>query len=277
MNKQQSTHTLSGRIKYDAQRKQVVHLPQQTQDEQLLALTEPSQSDFTQTDPWRIMRIQSEFVDGFNTLAGLGPAVSIFGSARTKPDDPMYQAATETARLLAQAGDAVITGGGPGIMEAGNLGARQGNGLSVGLGIELPFEQGVNEYVDVAVNFHFFFVRKTVFIKYAQAFVIFPGGFGTMDELFESLTLIQTGKIHNFPVILYDSSYWGGLLDWMRNTMLERGNISAPDLDLMVMADSPQVVCDLVQDAMVENGWCAPKEEAALEATRQVFRPNSQK
>jgi len=271
MSKKQSTHKLTGKIKYDPERKQVVHLPQATQDEQLLAVSEPSPAPFTQTDPWRIMRIQSEFVDGFDTLAELGPAVSIFGSARTKPGDPAYQATVETARLLTEAGYAVITGGGPGIMEAGNLGAQQGEGLSVGLGIELPFEQGVNDYVDVAVNFNYFFVRKTMFIKYAQAFVIFPGGFGTMDELFESLTLIQTGKIHNFPVILYDSSYWGGLLDWLRDTMLERGNISAPDLDLMVMVDSPEEICSLVQDAMIENGLWVQKEEAVLEATRQIY------
>jgi uncharacterized protein (TIGR00730 family) len=211
-------------------------------------------------------------VVGFEELAELGPAVSIFGSARTSSDDPIYHAAVETARLLAEAGLAIITGGGPGIMEAGNKGARLGGGVSVGLNIELPFEQGINRYVKVPINFRYFFIRKTMFVKYAQAFVIFPGGFGTLDELFEALTLIQTGKIRNFPVILFGSAYWAGLLDWLRNTMLARGNISPADLDLIVVTDSPQEVRDLIMKAMVEGGWSEEKEDAAREETRKVYQ-----
>lgn len=247
-------------------------LSRKTQDEQLLTPTGPTQAQFTETDPWRVLRITGEFVEGFDTLAGLGPAVSIFGSARTKPDDPMYQAAVETAHLLAEAGLAIITGGGPGMMEAANKGAQQGGGLSIGLRIELPFEQGVNPYVELPLHFRYFFVRKTMFVKYVQAFVIFPGGFGTMDELFESLTLIQTGKIRNFPVILFGSDYWAGLLGWLRDTMLGGGKIAGPDLDLMVVSDSPQEVRDLIMEAMVEGGWVEPREKAARDVTRQVYR-----
>jgi len=245
-----------------------------TQDEQLLAAPKPAEAIFTQSDPWRVLRIMGEFVEAFDTLAELGPAVSIFGSARTPSDNPYYQATVETARLLAEAGLAIITGGGPGIMEAGNVGAQQGGGVSVGLGIELPFEQGVNRFVDVPINFHYFFVRKMIFVKYAQAFVIFPGGFGTLDELFEALTLIQTGKIRNFPVILYGSAYWDGLLDWLRNTMLVEGKISPADLDLMIVSDSPQEIRDLVMEAMIEGGWCEQKEAAARDETRRVYSPD---
>src|SRR5919109_934098 len=169
--------------------------------------------------------------------------VSFFGSARVGPDDPMYQAARETARLLAEAGYAVITGGGPGIMEAANRGAREASGLSIGCAIQLPVEQGLNAFVDLPVNFRFFFVRKTMFVKYAQAFLIFPGGFGTMDELFESLTLIQTHKVHNFTLILFGSAYWSGLLEWMRSVMLAEAKISASDLDLLMVTDSPAEAC----------------------------------
>lgn len=242
-----------------------------TQDEQLFASPDPAIAPFKNTDPWRVLRIQAEFVEGFDRLAELGPAVTLFGSARTKPDNPFYQATVETAKLLAEAGLSVITGGGPGVMEAGNKGASEANGVSVGLGIELPFEQGVNEYANIAINFHYFFVRKTMFMKYAQAFVIFPGGFGTMDELFEALTLIQTRKVQNFPIILFGSDYWNGLLDWLRSTMLDYGNISAADLDLMVVSDSPQEVCDLIVTAMAEGGWNVENEAAAYEATRKVF------
>lgn len=244
-------------------------LRQATQDEQLLA--KPGQAQFTHTDPWRVLRITGEFVEGFDTLASLGPAVSIFGSARTKPGTPMYQAAVETARLLAEQGLAIITGGGPGIMEAANKGAQLGGGVSVGLGIELPFEQGINQYVEVPINFRYFFARKTMFVKYAQAFVIFPGGFGTMDELFESLTLIQTGKIYNFPVILFGSAYWDGLLAWLRNTMLPDGKISQPDLDLVVISDSAHEVSEMVMEGMIEGGWCKETEEAARAVTRRVY------
>jgi uncharacterized protein (TIGR00730 family) len=243
-----------------------------TQDEQLLKTPLPEHVSFTHTDPWRVLRIQGEFVEGFDTLAELGPAVSIFGSARVAEDDALYQAAVETARLLAEAGLVIITGGGPGIMEAGNKGAKEAGGLSVGLNIELPFEQGTNPYVEVSINFHYFFVRKTMFIKYAQGFVIFPGGFGTLDELFEALTLIQTGKISNFPVILYGSDYWAGLLRWMKDTLLAGGKIAEADLSLVTMADTPQQVRDLVVSAMIEGGWCKTCEEAAREETRKVYQ-----
>jgi uncharacterized protein (TIGR00730 family) len=249
-------------------------LHRRTEDEQLLQTPQQAPELFTNTDPWRVLRIMGEFVAGFDTLADLGPAVSIFGSARAKPGDPVYAATMETARLLAEAGLVVITGGGPGIMEAGNRGAQTADGISVGLGIELPFEQGINKFVDVPINFRYFFVRKTMFVKYAQAFVIFPGGFGTMDELFEALTLIQTGKIRNFPVILYDSQYWGGLLDWLRQTMLAGGKIGKADLDLMVLSDSPQEIRDLIMEAMVEGGWCEEKEEAARQETQRAYRPD---
>jgi uncharacterized protein (TIGR00730 family) len=244
-----------------------------TQDEQLLTPTGPGHAQFTETDPWRVLRITGEFVEGFDTLAGLGPAVTIFGSARSKAGDPMYEAAVETARLLAEAGLAIITGGGPGMMEAANKGAQQGGGLSIGLRIELPFEQGVNSYVELPLHFRYFFVRKTMFVKYAQAFVIFPGGFGTMDELFESLTLIQTGKVRNFPVILFGSDYWDGLLSWLRDTMLANGKIAGADLDLMLLSDSPAEVRDLILKEMAEEGWSAPREEAARQVTRQVYKP----
>lgn len=243
-----------------------------TQDAKLLERPTPEQQAFTNTDPWRVLRIQSEFVEGFDTLADLGPAVTIFGSARTREDDPMYQACVETARLLAEAGLTVITGGGPGIMEAGNRGAKEAGGVSVGLNIELPFEQGTNAYVDIPINFRYFFVRKTMFIKYAQGFVIFPGGFGTLDELFEALTLIQTGKIRNFPVILFGSAFWSGLLQWMRDVQLAEGKIAAADLDLMVVTDSPEQVRDVIMKAMSESGWREAHEKAAREETRKAYQ-----
>ncbi|MGE3267290.1 MAG: TIGR00730 family Rossman fold protein [Chloroflexota bacterium] len=199
-------------------------------------------TDFTHTDPWRVLRIQGEFVAGFDALADVGPAVTIFGSARTPRTNPMYGVAVATARRLARAGFSIITGGGPGIMEAANRGAREGKGRSIGCGIELPHEQGLNAFVDEAINFRYFFVRKTMFVKYAEAFVIFPGGFGTLDELFESLTLIQTGKVRNFPVVLVGSSYWQGLVDWARGTLLTEGTISPPDLDLLTCTDDPAEV-----------------------------------
>ncbi len=248
---------------------------QATQDEKLLSTPKPEETLFTNTDPWRVLRIQGEFVEGFDALASLGPAVTIFGSARVSAGDPMYQAAVETARLLAGAGLTIITGGGPGIMEAGNEGAKQGGGVSVGLNIELPFEQHLNPYTDIAKTFHYFFVRKVMFIKYAQAFVIFPGGFGTLDELTEALTLIQTGKIYNFPVILFGASYWEGLLQWLRETVLAGGKIAAADLDLMMVTDSPQQVRDMIIDAMVKGGWLEQKEEAARAVTRQAYQKRS--
>jgi uncharacterized protein (TIGR00730 family) len=240
-----------------------------TQDEQLFENV--GSSDFTNTDPWRVLRIMSEFTEGFEALADVGSAVTIFGSARTKPDHPQYETAVEVARLLGEAGIAVITGGGPGIMEAGNKGAQASESLSVGLGIELPFEQGVNQYVELPMEFHYFFVRKTMFVKYCQGFVIFPGGFGTMDELFESLTLIQTGKVQNFPVILFDTNYWQGLVDWLRNTMLAEGKISAPDLDLLILTDSPEEVRDVIVSCFQKEAWRVEQEESARQKTRQVL------
>jgi uncharacterized protein (TIGR00730 family) len=209
-----------------------------TEDEKLLQQPGP-RIDFTRTDPWRVMRIMGEFIEGFDTLASVDKAVTIFGSARIGPEDTHYEAAMETGRLLAEAGFAVITGAGPGIMEAANKGARIGGGRSIGCNIELPFEQGANPYVDTLVNFRYFFVRKTMFIKYSVAFIIFPGGFGTLDELFEALTLIQTGKIYRFPVILFGRYYWAGLLRWLQARVLSEGKISEGDLDLMLVTDDP--------------------------------------
>lgn len=223
-----------------------------TEDEKLLATPDADDAsvgrpaDFTRTDPWRVMRIMSEFVEGFDTLSSVRRGVSVFGSARTGPDDPQYHAAVEVGRLLAEAGFAVITGAGPGIMEAGNKGAREGNGHSVGCNIELPFEQGSNPYVDTLVNFRYFFVRKTMFIKYSCAFIIFPGGFGTLDELFEALTLIQTGKISQFPVILFGRHYWAGLIRWIQSRVLGDGKISPGDLDLLLVTDDPKEAVDAV-------------------------------
>lgn len=241
-----------------------------TEDERLLA-TPPAQPEFVHSDPWRVLRIMGEFVDGFDALAGLGDAVTIFGSARVREGDPMYEATVETARLLGEAGLTIITGGGPGIMQAGNKGARAAGAKSVGLNIELPFEQNVNPYVDIAIEFRYFFVRKTMFVKYAQAFVIFPGGFGTMDELFEALTLIQTGKVQNFPVILFGSAYWQGLIDWLRATMLVEKKIAEPDLGLLVLCDSPEEVRDMILKSLRERRWRSENEAAARDVTRQVL------
>jgi uncharacterized protein (TIGR00730 family) len=209
-----------------------------TEDEKLLQQSGP-RLDFTRTDPWRVLRIMGEFIEGFDTFATIEKAVTIFGSARIGPDDAHYDAAVETARLLAKEGFEIITGAGPGIMEAGNKGAQLGGARSIGCNIELPFEQGANPYVDTLVNFKYFFVRKTMFIKYSVAFVIFPGGFGTLDELFEALTLIQTGKIYRFPVILFGRYYWAGLLRWLQARVLSEGKISEGDLDLMLVTDDP--------------------------------------
>jgi uncharacterized protein (TIGR00730 family) len=206
-----------------------------TADQRLLDSRAPS--DWVHTDPWRVLRIQSEFVEGFGLLAELPRAVSIFGSARTARDHPDYATGRALGGALAAAGFAVITGGGPGAMEAVNRGASEAGGISVGLGIELPFEQRLNDWVDIGLNFRYFFARKTMFVKYAQAFVILPGGFGTMDEMFEALTLVQTGKVTRFPVILYRAAYWTGLLDWFRNTLVPEGKIAARDLDLLTLTD----------------------------------------
>lgn len=248
------------------------------EDEELLKTPteQPSSTLFTHSDPWRVLRIMGEFVDGFDTLAELGPAVSIFGSARVRPGDATYANAQETARLLAEAGYVVITGGGPGVMEAGNRGAQEGGAPSVGLGIELPFEQGTNPYVEIAVNFRYFFVRKTMFVKYAQAFVIFPGGFGTLDELFESITLIQTGKVKNFPVILFGSAYWSGLIDWIRTAVLSERMISEADLDLLMITDSPTEVCEIINKSMRDEPWREQQEQGARDATRKALGRDTQ-
>jgi uncharacterized protein (TIGR00730 family) len=209
--------------------------------------------DFTITDPWRVMRIMSEFVYGFDALAHIPPCVTVFGSARAQSNDPVYIAAVETARLLAKAGFGIITGGGPGIMEAANKGAQEGGNLSIGCNIELAFEQAPNQFLDVSLDFRYFFVRKTMFIKYSSAFLIFPGGFGTMDELFEALTLIQTKKVSNFPVILYGSKYWQGLLNWIRETMLAEEKVSVEDVALLRISDDPAEICTIVSSAYQEN------------------------
>jgi uncharacterized protein (TIGR00730 family) len=218
-----------------------------TTDQRLLDRRGPT--DWVHTDPWRVLRIQSEFVEGFGLLAELPRAVSVFGSARTPADHPHYAAGVAIGAALARAGYAVMTGGGPGAMEAANRGASEVGGLSVGLGIELPFEQELNEWVDVGITFRYFFVRKTMFVKYAQAFVILPGGFGTLDELFEALTLVQTGKVTRFPVILFGTEYWSGLLDWIRDTMAATGTISPRDLELLTVTDDVDQVIAAIQAA----------------------------
>jgi uncharacterized protein (TIGR00730 family) len=203
---------------------------------------------FLNSDAWRLFRIMAEFAEGIDTLAGLPPGVAIFRSARTAPDDPFYAQAEELARELTRAGFAIITGGGPGIMEASNKGAKEAGGISVGLNIELPFEQHINPYVTVPISFRYFFARKVMFVKYSEAFVVFPGGFGTLDEMFEALTLIQTGKLTHFPVVLFGSAYWRGLLDWLRSPVLAEHKIGPEDLDLFVVSDSiPDVVDQIVQ------------------------------
>lgn len=229
------------------------HMPPELVKEEEHSLERALHFDFTRTDPWRVFRIMSEFVEGFDELSHIPPSVAIFGSARIKPDDATYQAAVKTATLLAKAGFGIITGGGPGIMEAGNKGAQEGENCSIGCNIELPFEQGPNPYLDISLDFRYFFVRKTMFIKYAEAFIIFPGGFGTMDELFEALTLIQTKKVSHFPVILYDSKYWKGLIDWIRDTMLATEKIHPEDAGLLLLSDDPQEICNIVIDAYQES------------------------
>lgn len=206
-----------------------------TTDQRLLDSRGPS--DWVHADPWRVLRIQAEFVEGFGALAELGPAIGVFGSARTPVDHPSYAQGVEVGRKLVEAGYAVITGGGPGAMEAANKGACEAGGVSVGLGIELPFESGLNEWVDVGINFRYFFARKTMFVKYSQGFVVLPGGLGTLDEMFEALTLAQTQKVTAFPVVLLGTDYWAGLLGWLRETVLADGKINPEDLDRLVVTD----------------------------------------
>lgn len=236
-------------------------IPDTTSDQRLLSRGDGA--TWLHDDPWRVMRIQSEFVEGFGALAEVGPAVSVFGSARTTPDSPYYALAHDVAQGLVEAGYAVITGGGPGIMEAANKGAAEAGGLSVGLGIELPFEQGMNRWVDLGVNFRYFFARKTMFVKYSEGFVVLPGGFGTFDELFEALTLVQTHKVTGFPIVLLGGSYWDGLLAWLRDTVQPAGMISAADVDLLQVASTADEAVDLVKRRVAQ---IRAEERAAAQA-----------
>jgi uncharacterized protein (TIGR00730 family) len=227
-----------------------------TTDQRLLDSRGPT--DWVHADPWRVLRIQAEFVEGFGALAELGPAVSVFGSARTARDHPHYELAVLLGRRLAEAGFAVITGGGPGIMEAANKGASEAGGVSVGLGIELPFEAGLNEYVEMGVNFRYFFARKTMFVKYAQGFVVLPGGFGTFDELFEALTLVQTKKVTSFPIVLIGCDYWAGLVGWIKDAVLADGKISESDLDMFTVTDDIEEAVAVMASARDRRRSTAP-------------------
>ena len=234
----------------------------ETADERLLSRGDevPDRGSWVHTDPWRVLRIQSEFIEGFGALAELGPAVSVFGSARTPRDHAMYDAGVRIGARLAEAGLAVITGGGPGAMEAANRGACEAGGVSVGLGIELPFEQGMNEWVDVGVDFRYFFARKTMFVKYAQGFIVLPGGFGTFDELFEALVLVQTKKVTSFPVVLLGHAYWDGLVDWLRSTVLPGGKVNARDLDLFSVTDDADEVVSIIREYASKAAEDVPDE-----------------
>ena len=231
-------------------------IPATTTDQRLL--DRRGTADWVHTDPWRVLRIQAEFVEGFGLLAELGPAVSIFGSARTQRGSREYLTAEAIAAGLVKAGYAVITGGGPGIMEAANKGAAEAGGVSVGLGIELPQESGLNTYVNVGVEFRYFFVRKTIFVKYSQAFVVLPGGFGTMDELFEALTLVATGKITRFPIVLVGSKYWGGLVTWLREKVLAEGKVHAEELELIKVVDEPEEAVKAITKAHAKADFITP-------------------
>jgi uncharacterized protein (TIGR00730 family) len=261
------THKANGRV---------VRSGRATEDEDLLNRSMPSSprarapelGAFTHTDAWRVLRIQGEFVHGINALAEVGAAVSVFGSARFPADHAMYEQARAMGRALAEAGFAVITGGGPGIMEAANRGAFEAGGHSIGCNIELPFEQSENAYTTLAINFRYFFIRKTMFVKYSNGFVIFPGGFGTMDELFESLTLVQTRKINRFPIVLFGSSYWGGLVEWIKGAMIAEKTISPEDLNLLMVTDSVEEARDILLDCYNARCWTSWKrsEGAKLDA-----------
>lgn len=222
-----------------------VKVPKRTTDQNLL--DGDDSADWVHGDPWRVLRIQSEFVEGFGALAELGPAVSVFGSARTGPGHPAYDLAQEVGRLLVDSGYAVITGGGPGTMEAANKGASEAGGTSVGLGIELPFETGLNDYVNLGINFRYFFARKTMFVKYAQGFIVLPGGYGTLDELFEAVTLVQTGKVTSFSIVLLGVDFWTPMLEWIRGTLIEQGTVSEKDLDLLHLTDDPAEAIEFIQ------------------------------
>jgi uncharacterized protein (TIGR00730 family) len=242
-----------------------------TEDERFLSRREPA--PFLDTDTWRTLRILGEFVEGFDALANVGPAVSIFGSARVRRSDPSYRLARKLARRLVEEGFAVITGGGPGIMEAANRGAQETGGLSIGCNIELPFEQDLNPYVDLGMQFRYFFVRKTMFVKYAEAFCIFPGGFGTLDELFEALTLIQTGKIEHFPVVLFGRDYWSGLFSWMRHQPLDQDKIADADLELLTLTDDVEEAIHAILARHQSHQAELAAREAAAEAGRQIRDP----
>jgi uncharacterized protein (TIGR00730 family) len=218
-----------------------------TTDQRLLDSRGPS--DWVHTDPWRVLRIQAEFIEGFGALAELGPAIACFGSARTRPEDPDYLLGEEVGRKLADAGFAVITGGGPGAMEAVNKGASEAGGISVGLGIELPFEYGLNAWVDIGINFRYFFARKTMFVKYSQGYLVLPGGLGTLDELFEALTLVQTQKVTSFPLVLLGIDYWQGMIDWLRDRALTHGTINQSDIDMLILTDDVDHAIELMVEA----------------------------
>lgn len=250
-----------------------------TTDQRLLG--EQTSVDWLHTDPWRVMRIQSEFVDGFGALAKIPKAITVFGSARVKPDHPYYETGLELGKLIAEAGYATITGGGPGLMEAPNRGANEAGGLSIGLGIELPMEQGLNHWVDLGLNFRYFFVRKTMFLKYSQAYICLPGGFGTLDELFEALVMVQTEKIQRFPIILIGTEFWSGLVDWIRARLVDEKMINADDPDLFFVTDDPKEAVDFCvqahaqrMDDLLERREELRQESAELD--REIDRFNRQ-
>lgn len=245
-------------------------VPESTHDQRLLARQGPA--DWVHQDPWRVLRIQAEFVEGFGQLAELPRAVTVFGSARTPADSAEYKVGRELGRALAQAGFAVITGGGPGVMEAANRGATEvDGGVSVGLGIELPFEQRMNDYVDLGIEFRYFFVRKTMFVKYSCGFIALPGGFGTLDELFEALTLVQTHKVTSFPVVLMGSEFWGGLLDWVKSQLCGTGKIAPHDLDLITVTDDVDEAVRIITDSELNRSRRREDEEESVRA--QVAEP----
>jgi len=255
----------SGRVTYRPKAAEMLTVHARTEDERLLSPRH--RPAFLDSDPWRSLRILAEFVEGFDALAAVGKAVTIFGSARLTEGDPYYAKARELAADLAREGFAVITGGGPGIMEAANRGCHEAGGLSIGCNIELPHEQSVNAYVDLGVEFRYFFARKTMFVKYADAFAIFPGGFGTLDELFESLTLIQTGKIRHFPVVLIGTEYWGGLIDWLRSNPIAKGTISLDDVDLLDLTDDMDEACRMLTAGVRKRAAEEAKADKAAEKT----------
>ena len=247
-----------------ARRQQVT---ESTTDQRLL--DSRGRTDWVHTDPWRVLRIQAEFVEGFGALAELGPAISVFGSARSKPGEPDYEQGVELGQALVQAGFAVITGGGPGAMEAANRGASDAGGTSVGLGIELPFESGLNDWVDIGINFRYFFARKTMFVKYAQGFVSLPGGFGTFDEIFEAVTLVQTQKVTSFPIVLLGRSYWSGLIGWLRDVVMDGGKIGPADLDLLYLTDDvAEAVAVMVEARAEREATAGPGGEPGIDPHR---------